>query len=249
MRIADLFDRHHGQDIYIVGTGPSLRLLPVGLLSGRTTIGLNQAWRMVPGLHYCLTAHPELTLEWEESRPEGLRSQAKTRPGIDPVWIVKQKAPMANLSFDDPRYYVWTSDKHPHEDNLKYVRKRVPDYLYQGRGIQQTGMNLAAHMGARSIILVGCDMTDLGGDHHAHAQHVRFHGLDPKLVYKEYRVYTARVRQAIWDTWRIPTLTLTPFVGVGHAEEDYARLCQERALEKLPAPEDTSKYQREPPKL
>ena len=84
------------------------------------------------------------------------------------------------------------------------------------------------------------------GEHHGHEQHVRFHGVPPDLAYREYRVYAARVRKVIRDELHIPVLTLQPFLGVGHAEEDYRRLHGELGLAPLPIPPDTSAYLRDP---
>lgn len=233
MRISDLWGKHTGQDIYIVGTGPSLRCFPLTYLSDKITIGLNQAWKHLK-LTYSITVHPELIRD----------DYLKVKNPNQTTWIVKKKPPMQDLQLDDPRFFVFLTDQHPHESNPKYIRKKVPDKLYQGRGIQQTAMNLAAHMGAKSIILVGVDMTDLLGDHHAHDQHTQFHGLSPDAVYQEYRKYTSEVRKIIRDELQIPVLTLSPFLGAGFAEEDYKRLCIEMNLSQIPTPKDTSKYRR-----
>lgn len=232
MRISDLWDKYRLDDIYIVGTGPSMRFMPLDIIHNKITIGLNQAYRYCP-LTYSITVHPELVLEYLK-----LKSPNPTQ------WIIKKKPPMDYLNLDDKRFYVFTTDPHPHESNPKYIRNRIPDKLYQGHGIQQTAMNLAAQMGAKSIILVGVDMCSLGDEHHGHDQHVRFHGQPSELVYKEYRKFTGDIRKIIRDELKIPVLTLSPFIGVGNAEEDYQRLLAEFKLQPLPKPKDTSKYLR-----
>ena len=63
MRLQELWDRHAGETIYVVGTGPSLRLLDMNYFAGRTTIGLKRAWRHLPTT-YSLTCHPELVVEY-----------------------------------------------------------------------------------------------------------------------------------------------------------------------------------------
>ncbi len=226
MRIGTL-PRH--EEIYICGTGPSMRVFPIELLKHKITIGLNQFWRYLQPT-YSLTVHPELLVEYEREIPLSKRA---TR------WIVKRKPPLEMLTLDDDRYHVFhTSDK------FETVVNRPDDTLFIGRGVQQTAMDLASRLGAKVIYLVGIDMGDLGGDHHGHDQHVRFHGLPAADVYREYRHFTATVRNLLRVHHGTLTATLSPLLGATAATEDYLRLCKEYALPKLPTPKDTSAYKR-----
>lgn len=227
MRLHNLKNAHRGKDIYIVGTGPSLRTFPLGYLGDKITIGLNQAWKYFSPT-YSITVHPELVVEYE----------SYDRPPIT-KWIVKRKPPFEKLSFTDKRYFLFnTVDK-----DFTIFHKPKEDHLFIGRGVQQTAMHVASIMGAASIILVGVDMTDLCGDHHGHDQHVRFHGLPPADVYLEYRRYTAAVRYELRKKG-LKVLTLSGLLGACDGSEDYERLCKELKLQKLPPPEDTSTYKR-----
>lgn len=226
MRIADLPRLPPNTDVYLIGTGPSLRCLDLSYFDDKVCIGLNQAWRHLKTA-YSITVHPELVVEYEQSdRQTGTQ------------WVVKKKPPMASLSLDDPRYYVFTTSY----DVLDVVR-RPADVLFLGEGVQTTAMDLAARMGARSVVLVGCDAKSLGGDFHAHDQHVRWLGQRPADQYALYREDTARVR-AFLRRLGVPVMTLSPFIGVDAGEEDYLRLRDELGLEKLPAPKDVSPYRR-----
>jgi hypothetical protein len=228
MQIYNLYDKHVGEDIYIVGTGPSMQFFPASFFEGRVTIGLNQAYRIAP-MMYSITVHPELVREYERL-PEKNPTQ----------WCIKAwKAPM-NVTPKHPHYYVFQAGDPKHGHNLDYIEKRVKNLLYQGRGVQQTAMNLACHMGARSIILVGVDMCSLDGDHHGINQHTRFCGIDPDDVYREYRLFTDHAREAIWKHHKIPVLTLSPFIGLKNPEEDAIRLREQRGVDKLPEAKDIS---------
>lgn len=235
MRIANLWDKHRGNDIVILGTGPSSRCFDKKFFENRIIIGLNQAYRLVDPT-YSITVHPELYLEWRR----GNRHQ-KTQ------WIVKKKNPLPNLELDDPLLYVFETNAGDQPNDFQYLETRTADKLYQGRGVQVTAMCLAAHMGARSILMVGCDMCKLGSDHHGVNQHVRFNGLSEREVYAEYRRFTAKARRIIREKYGIPVVTISPFVGVGHPDEDYARLQSELRLPDLPPAKDTSKYKRKAP--
>ncbi len=227
MKIEKLFDKHRGKKIYIVGTGPSMRVFPREVLDGEITIGLNQAYKTTRVM-YTLTVHPELYKEYE------------TLPGANRTqWIIKKKGVMKNLETTDKNHYVFHTSP-----DMETVVKRPEDTLYLGRGVQTTAIDLAARMNASAIILVGCDFNKLDGEHHGHDQHVRYHDLPEAYVFSEYREYTAKVRKSVRDRFGIPVVTLSPFVGIADAAEDYLRLKQEFGLEKLPEPKDTSGYSR-----
>jgi hypothetical protein len=107
-------------------------------------------------------------------------------------------------------------------------------------------MHMAMLMGATEIILVGVDMCELGGQHHGHEQHVRFHGLPAPDVYKEYRDYTAAMRAEIAKVRpQVSVLSLSPLLGACDGNEDYKRLVAEKGIKPLPQPKDTSEYKRE----
>src|SRR5262245_41569176 len=59
--IGELYDAHSGRDIYVVGTGSSLRVFPLEFLADKITIGLNQAWKFLP-LTYCITSVPKFNI-------------------------------------------------------------------------------------------------------------------------------------------------------------------------------------------
>ncbi len=228
MRIQDLAGVAR-DTTYIVGTGPSMRCFPLDFLKDKFTIGLNQAYKHFTPV-FSITVHPELLVEWSAGKC------------CETQWLVKRKAPMENLKLDDKDFYVFHTSP-----DLDTVSRRPKDTLYIGEGVQCTAMDLAARMGARTLILVGCDATSLHGDHHGHDQHVRFLGQKPEDQYRLYRKRTAQTRKVLRDSFGVQTLSLTPFIGSGHADEDYARLVKELALPALPSPKDTSTYTRTTP--
>jgi hypothetical protein len=216
--------------IYIVGTGASLRCLPMDWFHDKCVIGLNQAWRH---LHctYSITVHPELVQQYESERKPGSMT-----------WIIKKKPPMAHLEFDDPKYFVFVTSY-----DLATVCTQPKDTLYLGEGVQTCAMDLAARLGAKFIVLVGCDAKALGGDYHAHDQHTRWVGRQPNEQYMMYRNSTADVRKVLREMG-VSVMTLSPFIGVDAGEEDYHRLRNELKLDPLPEPKDISPKNWKPPK-
>lgn len=229
MRIAKLHDLCKGGDIFVAGTGPSLRCLDLGYLRDKFVIGLNQFYRLAP-TNLSLTVHPELIVEADKT---------KVRCHDHLQWVTKRKPPLNTLDFGDSRHYVFKSST-----DLQVVADRPADVLYLGEGIQATAVDLAARMGAKNVVLVGCDACQLGTEFHAHDAHVRWLGQTPAAQYRLYRDHTAAVRQVVREKWGVNVMTLSPFIGLDAAQEDYARLCRELKLEPLPPPEDVSPYRR-----
>lgn len=228
--VSELYGRHEGEDIYVVGTGASMRVFPTEWLSDKVTIGLNQAWRIAP-IRYGLTIGPHLHV------PEFVDDVS--RPEI--TWITKPRKAQRVLTSEqfaiaDERFYgfrggrrastVTDPDEPPDAARvLDWVRQPDEDHLYQWSSISQTAMNLAANMGARSIILVGCDNCALEGDHHARAQHTKWMGKDPEYRYLQYYEGVREVRDALAERG-IPVLSLTPFVKLDDPALDFRHLCE-----------------------
>lgn len=237
MRIQDIEPvANTNPTIYVVGTGPSLRCLPPDFFQGKYTIGLNQAWRHVR-CTLSITVHPELVGEYQRER---LAQEVMNRGPMR--WVIKKKPPMAHLELGDPDYYVFGTTY-----DLSQVNKRPKDTLYLGEGVQTTAMDLAARLGAKFIVLVGCDACCLEGDYHAHDQHVRWVGRQPDEQYLLYRNSTAAVRHQLRAAG-VSVMSLSPFIGANSAVEDYRRLRGELGLEPLPEPKDISPKDWKPPK-
>ncbi len=232
MRISDLYNKHSGEDIYVVGTGPTLRMLPKGFFNNKTAIGLNQAYKTFD-LTYAITVHPELIKGYKEFVKEGKCKKTK--------WVVCSVKMPLKLGLNDAKYYVYNRS-----DDWKCFIKRTPDSLFCGRGIQQTAIDLAGRMGATNIVLVGVDMESLGGDHHGHNQHVRFQGISPEDVYKEYRIWTYKAKKLAREYHGISVLSLSPLLGCGGSihNSDYEQLRVEMGLEPLDKPKYISKKNR-----
>lgn len=238
--INDLWDKHKGSEIYIIGTGPSLRFFPAEFFSAKTiTIGLNQAYKTIKNLTYNLTVHGN------ELIPNDF-------PQRNQVWITKEKGNFVakKLPRQKRDRIFWFASNNNVKDysyckrNAGSVRGVSDCGLYVGRGIQTAALILAARMGARIAYLVGVDCSPLGTDHHATGQSVRFHGLPPMAVYREYYLNTREIRNIVFKEYGMSVVSLNPFIGLGYHNEDYNHLIESRHLERLPDVKDDSRYLR-----
>jgi len=229
--ISELYNQYPGSDIYVVGTGTSMRVFPSSFFEDKLVIGLNMAWKLLP-VQYCVTIHPDLNI------PEFIQGE-KAHPEIN--WIIKhQKArkllTAVQLEYAEKHFYFFEADG---KDNtqpadqpsdagrmIEWVKTPVQDKLYQWSSISQTGVNLAANMGAKNIILVGCDNCSLVRNHHAHQQHTRWKGVEPQVRYWQYYEGLAELRATLRERG-VNLMSLTPFLGLDSPEGDFQRLCKE----------------------
>jgi hypothetical protein len=231
--VSELYSRHTGEDIYVVGSGTSIRVFPPDFFEGKVTIGLNLAWKSVP-VRYAITIHPDLNI------PEFIGEPA--RPEI--TWIVPREKSRGLLTPEqfahaDAHFFKFEYHGKPNTQRLKdpqdsgrildWVRWPTGDNLYVWSSIAQTAANLAANLGARSVILAGCDSAPLMDNHHAHTQHTRWKGVAPEHRYGQYYEGMAEVRAALRDRG-VNVVSLQPFLGISNFEADFKRLCGELGL-------------------
>ena len=229
--VSELYNRHPDSDIYVVGTGASLRVFPHDLLAGKIVIGLNMAWKTVP-VQYGITIHPDLSM------PEMLPDEL---PHPEITWVTKHKKSQSLLSAEQFKhveencyFFEMTGQENTQPPNkppdtgriLDWVRRPTDDKLYLWTSIAQAGVNLAANMGARNIFLIGCDNCALLGNNHAHKQHTRWRDAAPDTRYREYYEGLAEMRPVLRERG-VNLVSLTPFLSLERPEDDFTRLCTE----------------------
>ena len=225
-----LYNKYLNQDIYVLGTGASVRVFPLDMLRGRTVIGLNMAWKLWP-VNFGITMRPELNI------PEFLGEGE--HPDIQ--WVTKPNKLTTQDQIDfaarnENRFFSFRTDgkkcnlpkDQPSEAGrmLEWVRQPTGQFLYLWSSISQSAMNLAANMGAKNIFLIGCDNSALGGNHHAHAQHTFWKGEDPDVRYRQYEQGCHEVRLALRDRG-VNVVSLTPFMSLSDADRQFMELCDE----------------------
>jgi hypothetical protein len=232
-QLKDLYKKHVGQEIYVVGTGPTLRLFPLQFLKNKITIGLNQAF-----LHfdptYSLTIHPYIIPL--DRKTHNTNWITKVKPS-DESWSKH------SLRQNDKYFYLF---KNGLPTNFDYLNpsKRPENSLYVGLGIHTGALHLAALMGAKTIYLLGCDMGSLGNQHNCHDQHIEPHNHSINDVYHEYFYYAVKVRKTLQQYYKLTILNLSSSFGIPH----YAELEFKHAgLKPLPIPKVIEKQKRETP--
>ena len=228
--VSELNNYHLGEDIYVIGTGASMRVFPPSFFENRVTIGLNRAWEIVP-VKYCLTTRPELNIPEFLELPVSQAYKSIT-------WITKytkftEDGQRLFATENKERFYYFDSIPEQRDKNdpypgriLDWVEQPTEDLLYLYSSVSQTAANLAANMGAKNVILVGCDNCALNENHHAHDQHTMWKEASPEYRYQQYYDGLVEVRASLRKRG-VNLLSLTPFMALNKAGKDFSLLCKE----------------------
>jgi hypothetical protein len=219
--ISALHKKHLKSDIFILGSGPSLRFLPENFFRGKVTIGLNYAYKHIKPV-YSITIHPYII--------------PIKRSDWNCQWITKVKGTdhswnLHTINSNVDHFYIFNNNNNP-TDFSYLAEPGTSQNLFVGCGIQTGALALAARMGATNAILCGCDMGQIAVDHHSSDQHTQFHGLDPELVYDEYYFHTVKVREELRRLYGMNIINLSPFLGQDTIR-DYYKLKAELDLPNL----------------
>lgn len=204
-----------GQTVVLVGGGPSLADVDLEPLRGRLTIfGMNNAYQKAPWCEYLFFADAR----WAHWHEDGLKhyqgvllttAQPITRPLPDSIRerarVVKNvKAPQ----------WLWTTPP---------VMCRGSDAI-SGADSGALAIDLAVHMGAKRLILLGYDMKFKDGRTHWHPDHPMVTQLNTYT--RRYLPQHPRIKAAA-DRLGVVILNATE----GSAIECYPRIKLEEALE------------------
>jgi hypothetical protein len=140
MLIDELKDLYHGEPVFLVGNGPSLKDTPLELLMDRHSFGMNRltslykrtAWR--PEFYVCLSSDFK-----QVQRPEFEKSAAPARVAFLPAEFGGEK--IVGLNADEEQ---WSDDP----------SVRVSKY----GTVMLAAFQVAVYMGFNPIVLVGCDL-------------------------------------------------------------------------------------------
>jgi hypothetical protein len=230
-QVSELYVRHEGTDFYVVGTGGSMRVFPAGFFENRFTVGLNLAWKVAP-CTYSITIHPDLNVpefmpgETARNVSTWITGFGKARHLVTPDQYRAIEETFYNFDYHGRANSAPDGEPSTAGRVIEWVRRPTADYLYVWSSISQAGANLAANLGARNVILVGCDNCALLENHHADGQHTRWNGADPNHRYRQYREGLAEVRTALRERG-VNLVTLNPFLGLDSYDEDFTQLCSE----------------------
>lgn len=148
-----------GQTVVIVGGGPSLALVDLEPLRGRlTVIGVNNAYQKAPWCEYLFFADAR----WGHWHAEALEGYFGTLITSTPYELPQSLAKrVRRVRVDRGPRFMWTEP---------LVMNPSTDVI-SGADSGAQAIDLAVHMGAVIVVLLGFDMKFRGGRAHWHKDH------------------------------------------------------------------------------
>ncbi len=237
MKISDLYGKGgpiHKQDVYIVGLGSSMRMMPTKVLTNKTCILVNDGAKHFPKLG---------PIAFSNNR----RFYIKARNTNITHWCVKARLKSDprvmrddnHVEWRDPRYYCFSYrlkqyDGFDHFDQRRIWVEPCHYWNYPGGNVAIFAVQFAVLAGARTVTLVGCDCCELLGMRYAtrkasknrirlaRSRHVQVsHQLNP-ADYHGYTTGLQIIQQRALADYGVPVITLTPFVGLANIEKQFA---------------------------
>lgn len=219
MRISELYESGPltGQDVYIVGTGPSMSVFPVSLLAGKTCVLLNDAQRFFPTLGPVAFANNLQFLEGcglpFQCVKGRLKYQSKYSRHDDPTEDDN------HCSWDDPTRYVF-SYREPPWDHVSHHSESTlwqePCYYWAPKGgsVSAFAVQFALWSRCKSITLVGCDCTPINAEEYVS-------GKRPQPMKRKFAAYAYGLTRLCREAHLrgVPMVSLTPFFGLGYHNE------------------------------
>lgn len=232
MRLKELRDVFLGQDIYIIGSGPTAQLFPLDFLSDKICMSLNDSYKMHPAINPISLMHHQM--------------YAHKGKNIDAPYhdfFLKMKYPIVkafgrdhaeDVDFDHPYfyYYDWSHDI----ENIWEQTKETDTLYYTAEGCSlHAALQVAWIMGARNIFIVGCDSRTMGGRHYSAYDKNGFR--DDEVLkrglsrnYDAY-VYGTSIIQEFLHRKGINVINLSPIVGYNMVDYQFDILSGKEPIE------------------
>lgn len=207
-----------GQDVYVVGLGPSMSVFPISLLHGRTCVLLNDAQKFFMLGPVAIANHKSFL---EPLNPLISWPIVKGRLKSDPYFENSDN----HVSWDDPTRYVFSYRDRPDDVPVSTDPRalwREPDFYWAGP-IAVYACQFLLQARVRSITLVGCDGMALGGEDYftgeiEASRKATSKGGNTWSVKHNYPAYSRNLlvmRKEAEEKFGVPIVSLTPFVGLG----------------------------------
>lgn len=167
--IRRLRNEHKGDDIFILGTGPSLSDFDFSLLENKTVLLLNNAIEVHRHLPVTCSKYLVISdfLRMSELRAqilsEGIQCFCTTDKIFNPGVDVNIFASPCNFLM--PKYDYSTSGEELHMtvSDAPRIETNIENGVYLGKSVVFPAIQIATYLGAKSVHLVGVDMTSNTG--------------------------------------------------------------------------------------
>lgn len=224
MKISELYESGPltGQDVFIIGTGPSMGVFPQSLLTGKTCILLNDAQKHFPALGPVAFANNlefldgcKLPYQCVKGR---LKYPSKRSRSDDPTTDDN------HCPWDDPARYVFSYrqppwDKVSHHDESTLWQEPCHYWAPKGGSVSAFAVQFCLWSRCKSITVVGCDSAEVGGQEYVAGKKMNH----MRRRYPQYAYGLTRLcREA--HMRGVPMVSLTPFFGLGYHNQQFVEM-------------------------
>lgn len=164
MRLRELRDVYLGQDIYIVGSGPSINLFPMDFLRDKVCLSMNDCYKVHPAITPIALMHHQLYAHAGQDRSAPYHENFKNIKY--PIIKATGRDKVEKVDWDHPYfyYYDWSHDI----ESIWMLTKETDQLIYMQEGCAlHAALQICWIMGARNVFTIGCDSRTLGGKHYA----------------------------------------------------------------------------------
>lgn len=233
MRIRELRDVYLGQDIYIIGTGPTTNIFPLDSLRDKICISLNDAYKISPFIGPIALMHHEF---YSRNGKEASSEYHENFTNIKYPVVKGRGRKQADIDWDHSYYYFydWSHDIDQIDEMFK-----SSDYLYytpEGCSLH-AALQLAWIMGAKNIFTIGCDSRVFSGKHYAKYDKNGFRDNEvlergEKRNYDSYVYGTLLIRNFL-KRKGVNIFNLSPIVGYHLVDLQYSILNGDASVEDI----------------
>lgn len=225
MRLREIRDVFLGQDIYIVGSGPTTGIFPFGFLADKICISLNDAYKMHPAMGPVAFMHHELYSRTGDAPEAPLHPHFAQNIRYPIVKVSgKNRVPSELVDWENPHFYYfdWAHDI----ENISTLTKDTDILYYTSEGCSlHAALQVAWIMGARNIFTIGCDSRTLGGKHYAQYDKNGFRATEvmPQGQERNYDSYVkgTLLVQEFLQKKNVAVFNLSPIVGYHLVDYQY----------------------------
>jgi hypothetical protein len=197
MKLEQLHNKHAGETVWVIGSGSSLGFIHPEFFDNKTTVAVNLSGR-IHGFkpNYLFSHYHEVVARNLDDDSIGVSLQRDTLTNKPWVNAPNNVCFFPNFS-DEPAGEAWDP----------YERQPLPNSLVYGSSSLHGAMHLAAHMGARFVILVGADCGTIDGEHRI-AEYPQ--GDTPWNIYEQ---HNRRMKQWLQEHYACHVYSLNPFIN------------------------------------
>lgn len=209
--VSELHNKHKGEDIYIINSGASLDHIDTSFFQNKITVGVNQVYRKLD-CTYLVRKEKSLI---KESLMTGSKVICSRWDSGD---IKKGKKLLNTVGLEDLDFYVFDHLENGHT-NIDFSVLDRPGYMIVSYSTITSAMHVAAHLGAKNIIIVAHDCGTLN-DKHTFDGYYKDISETPWKNWKEYIDWlkviedqTIQVKKRLSNKYGCNILSLNPFVN------------------------------------